>query len=562
MAEMIIPGTYIEVRDEGLISAGRIAAGIVGIVGTAESGPVDEPVTLSSMANAREAFGSPDDYNQPLDNANPLTLVRALDYLYGNGASTVLAVRVAGASKKQATFAVPDASGNTVTILKARTPGTWGNNIRFKTETAKTNAFIERELHENSFTQLDYGGIAERPRNQIRVYRGATKEWKTLNIAYQSGANAVAAKPGEAVIIVSTGALGFAQGEEPQKNQGDKLEASYEVDQSKCVQVSLTYGATGESYTVPDGRWLTKQINRSKQGSKLVEATVNATHGNKLPKSEMEAYCGTGANDSGNNGAEAAQEEYTGGLRVLEDQLVHIVVLAGQDVERRGADLLKHLKATEQTDHERIAVIGANGNQFNDFLKLSQSDGRLIVVAPGLVEKNGTITELPPAYAAAAVAGLISSVPVQTSLTNKPLILPGLQDEFNRGEQEQLIKSNILAIVKKENGRRILKGITTAGEGTPYSSIPTRRIVDKAKYGVRSAANPYLGRLNNSRVRAALKATLDGLLTRMVDQEELTKYELEVSATRPQEIAGEVSVVMTLQPTFSIDFIRVVMNLK
>jgi hypothetical protein len=35
-----------------------------------------------------------------------------------------------------------------------------------------------------------------------------------------------------------------------------------------------------------------------------------------------------------------------------------------------------------------------------------------------------------------------------------------------------------------------------------------------------------------------------------------------VTATRAQEIAGEVSVVMTLQPTFSIEFIRVIMNLS
>jgi hypothetical protein len=42
----------------------------------------------------------------------------------------------------------------------------------------------------------------------------------------------------------------------------------------------------------------------------------------------------------------------------------------------------------------------------------------------------------------------------------------------------------------------------------------------------------------------------------------LTGYTLEVTATRAQEIAGEVSVEMTLRPTFSIDFIRVTMNLK
>ncbi|MFQ5629280.1 MAG: phage tail sheath C-terminal domain-containing protein, partial [bacterium] len=167
----------------------------------------------------------------------------------------------------------------------------------------------------------------------------------------------------------------------------------------------------------------------------------------------------------------------------------------------------------------------------------------------------------PPAYTAAAVAGLISSLAVQTSLTNKTLNVPGLAVDFNRGQQGQLIKRNVLSVITK-NGYRVVKGITTQGEGQPFSAVPTRRIVDYAKYGVRSAANPYIGRLNNSRVRAALKATLDAFLTRMVEDEQLTGYALEVTATRAQEIAGEVSVAMTLQPTFSIEFIRVVMNLQ
>jgi hypothetical protein len=80
-------------------------------------------------------------------------------------------------------------------------------------------------------------------------------------------------------------------------------------------------------------------------------------------------------------------------------------------------------------------------------------------------------------------------------------------------------------------------------------------------YGVRSSCNPYIGKLNNTRVRAAMKATLDGFLTRMVQDEQLVSYALEVSATRPQEIAGEAIVTMTLQPTFSIDYIKVTMYL-
>jgi tail sheath protein len=89
-----------------------------------------------------------------------------------------------------------------------------------------------------------------------------------------------------------------------------------------------------------------------------------------------------------------------------------------------------------------------------------------------------------------------------------------------------------------------------------------RRIVDYAKDGVRRGADPYIGKLNNSRVRAALKATLDGFLSGMVLDEMLQAYKLDVSATRAQEINGICLVTLNLQPTFSIDFVKVIMTLE
>jgi hypothetical protein len=63
-------------------------------------------------------------------------------------------------------------------------------------------------------------------------------------------------------------------------------------------------------------------------------------------------------------------------------------------------------------------------------------------------------------------------------------------------------------------------------------------------------------------VRAALKATLDGFLSQMVLDEMLVSYQLDVTATRAQEIQGIAVVAMTLEPTFSIDYIRVTMTLQ
>jgi hypothetical protein len=548
MAEMIVPGTYIDVRAEGLISAGRIASGIVGVVGTAKSGPIGQPVTLSTFAEARETFGLADDFDLPENGVNPLTLTRALEHIYNNGASTAIAVRVAAATASSATYAIKNGN-DTVVTLSARTPGSWGNDIFVTVSPAEADAEIVNEKYEGTVTSLRRGNIVTGlPTNAIRIRRGTTKQMQTLTVI-TTGGTVGAGK----VRINQNGGLTFASGEEPKAD--DVLYASYSVNKDACVDVNLTDGIVSETYTVPDGNLLALLVNAS---SALVTAQADATNGNKKPDA-VSAYMGTGSNTPGSNGAEADADDYAGGLEMLANQLVNIVVLAGQNATDMGSVLLGHLKTTEGTDHERIGVIGAAGASVADFLGHDMADGRIILVAPGIRYPDGRT--LPSAYTAAAVAGLISSLDVQVSLTNKPLNIPGLALDANRGQQEQLIKKNVLAVVRK-NGYRVLKGITTSGEGTPWSSIPTRRIVDYAKYGVRSAADPYLGRLNNSRVRAAMKATLDAFLTRMVDAEQLTGYELDVSATRAQEIAGEVSVIMTLQPTFSIDYIRVTMNLK
>lgn len=646
MAEMIVPGTYIDVRTEGLISAGRLGTGIVGVVGTAENGPLLEPVTLSGFASAREVFGAADDVVQPEDGANPLTLMRALGYIYANGASTVIAVRVASRAGAKASLTLPRDSGETVVRLSATTLGTWANDMQALVRPATDDCRIQGETLGTDFSRLRYAPVAESPENQIRVLQGVTRVSRILkvvttrivrqesvalisagrfrlasspvihvpavnaiqirdaasgkevrayrdpHILYGAGAPPAAGEirianngeltfeasqqptaaqrvvasyavgrappqAGEVLISVWDGKLTFAAGEEPVAANGDQLTANYLVDRSACVQVKLSCGATVEAYTVPDGMLLAQLVNK---GSRLVTAVADPIHGSKRPKAGVTAFFGTGANTAGSNGADATADDYAAGLGTLSNVLVNIVHLAGQDAARAGDALLAHLAATAETDSERIGVIGAQGTTVADFCAHDLADDRIVLVAPGIQLPNkGPI--LPPAYMAAAVAGLLSASAPQTSLSNKVIRIPGLALSFNRSELEQLIQRNVLAIVAKE-GLRVAKGVTTAGEGTPFSSIPIRRIVDYARYGVRSAANSYLGRLNNVRVRGALKSTLDGFLTRMVEDEMLTAYQLEVIATRAQEIAGEVNVIMTIQPTFSIDFVRVTLVLR
>jgi hypothetical protein len=189
-------------------------------------------------------------------------------------------------------------------------------------------------------------------------------------------------------------------------------------------------------------------------------------------------------------------------------------------------------------------------------------DDRVVLVAPGLRAVDPATDQqiaLPPPYLAAVVAGRLATLAPHVSLTNKTVPIDDLDVNYSSPTLQRLLQAGVL-LVRKKFGFQVVRAITT--ETAAFRQITVRRIVDFAKAGVRSGADPYIGRLNNARVRAALRATLDGFLSQMVLDEMLVGYELEVSATRAQEIRGIAVVTMTLQPTFSIDFIRVTMNLQ
>ncbi|HLP47002.1 MAG TPA: phage tail protein, partial [Candidatus Kapabacteria bacterium] len=92
ITETIVPGTYIEVRAEGLLTVGAISTGNVGVIGTAEKGSCNIEI-LSSFDEGRAKFGNQTPWD-PNNNGSNLTLVRSLKFLFDNGARTVYAQRV------------------------------------------------------------------------------------------------------------------------------------------------------------------------------------------------------------------------------------------------------------------------------------------------------------------------------------------------------------------------------------------------------------------------------------------------------------------------------------
>ena len=559
MTEMILPGVYIEVRPEGLITPGRVTVGNLGVVGTAGKGPVASPTLLSSYAEARQVFGA---YDAWVDgNSAELTLVRALQQAFNHGATRVYAVRVASGTAAKAGFLINSTSGAN-TQLAVKTEGTWGNELKINIWDAEEHAFVEGEEHNGGGAiTLANSAVVKSARNRIRLTTDADGLTRSLKIVYESEADP-APGPGE-VRVMNSGLLEFDAGETPLA--ADLISASYTVNKSSAVKVTLELDGAKEIYTVVSGDDLVSDINDQ---SAWVDAKGD-THVAELPdkSSAVDAFSvfGTGSNTAGNNGESGAN--YQTGLDALLNEDAHIIVAAGQD-DNFGDELDAHCQnaSSDTIRKDRIAVVGSGvGASLDDIRGHTLASDRVIFVGPGIKVTDSGATPpvevtLPGAYGAAAIAGLLASYSPHISLTNKTLRVGGLEHKFTSAQLSQLVQSRVLAFEQRQ-GFRIVKGITTA-TNTAWHQITTRRIVDYAKFGVRSAATSYIGLLNNERVRSAMRSTINSFLTEMVNDEMLISYELEVTATREEERQGIARVTMALRPTFSIDFIKVTMFLE
>ncbi len=560
MAETVLPGVTIEVRAEGLIVPLGITVGNLGVVGTASKGPVNVPTILGSFSEAQEVFG---DYDPWINGtSNELTLVRALEIAFNHGATTAIAVRVAEASKQAAGLVLKSTGGDGVT-LEAKTEGTWGNDIEVAIGTADANAFIEAEDVVGPAFTLANPKVVKSSRNRIRIVPGGGGLEQSLEISYdQPGPG-----PGQ-VNVPTTGANAGKLEFNTAPAAGDKVVASYVVESSAANKVTVRYRNSEEVYTVVSG----KDLENDLKSSALVKGTVVQAHATERLAAPLAFTRLAG----GKNGA-GATANYSEGLEKLSDQDAHIIVAAGQD-ENFGATLKGHceLASSDTFKRDRIAVVGSGSTSpdativLNSLLAHNLNSDRLIFVGPGIKVPDRTVIPtpekpskdvvLPGSYAAAAIAGMLGGSEPHTSPTNKLLSVNGLQARFTLPQLRQLVQARILALEVRE-GFRIVKGITTSTD-TAWHQITTRRIVDFAKAGVRSAANPFIGKLNNERVRGALRTSINSFLSDMVDREMLISYDLDVSATRQQEIRGIVRVTMVLRPTFSIDFIQVTIFLE
>jgi hypothetical protein len=346
-----------------------------------------------------------------------------------------------------------------------------------------------------------------------------------------------------------------------------------QVTKAKATQWQLTLrqGSTRETFTVPTGSTAVTALCAAvtppapKPGGSALVTAVAAT--SPPSSSDLTPVATATALTGGNDFAAVTSTEVETGLAALEGTPVNIVLVPGFVPSDIASVVEGHLDTTLQEGNERIAVLGvtdsgtagAADDALNDARAIAND--RIVLVTPGLTATDaptGTSVTLPPSYLAAVVGGALAAVAPEVSLTNQALNVNGIDVQYARALTEELVLGRLL-VAREKFGFQVVRAITTDTGG--FTEISVRRIVDYAKQGIRSAADAFIGQLNDDRVRAALKSTLDGFLSGMVLSEMLVDYNLDVSATAEQQIAGQVIVTINLLPVFSIDYILVTMNL-
>lgn len=142
MPVRIIPDVYAEVRTGAIATSLPFGLNTLAIVGTAERGTMDTPTLIASKQAMYDAFGEPGDYRTTaVSEGSELTLVRAGALAFDGGAPNVYFVRIGSTNVAAATryITADDGTGSAggyCAALEAISEGSWGNDLKYKVETA------------------------------------------------------------------------------------------------------------------------------------------------------------------------------------------------------------------------------------------------------------------------------------------------------------------------------------------------------------------------------------------------------------------------------------------
>lgn len=183
--------------------------------------------------------------------------------------------------------------------------------------------------------------------------------------------------------------------------------------------------------------------------------------------------------------------------------------------------------------------------------------------------RNRRFVLVSPAGAAGAVTGLVSRLSPEQSPTFKGVPLFGMSPANYTGSQlnKLLGPSHNALVVQQRTGRGVivLRGLDTSGD-----QISVTRVADAAIRETKAISENFIGQLNSSDARAALKGQIVATFTRMERAGQLVPstdgedpaFVVDVYSTQQDFAQGIVRIDIAVRPVRAIDFIYASIRVK
>jgi hypothetical protein len=158
---------------------------------------------------------------------------------------------------------------------------------------------------------------------------------------------------------------------------------------------------------------------------------------------------------------------------------------------------------------------------------------------------------------ATAYGGFITTLPPQSSPTNKRIRTLAPQRRLSPSQANKLAGRRIVPFHQRANGFVVSNAMTGAHNvskfvRSDFVRLTTMRVVDSIVDLVRAVSEKYIGEPNTAAQRNALSNEIDRFLKNMRVVGAINGYSFVISATPEQQVLGEATIDLTVVPPFEI----------
>jgi len=163
---------------------------------------------------------------------------------------------------------------------------------------------------------------------------------------------------------------------------------------------------------------------------------------------------------------------------------------------------------------------------------------------------------------AASYAGMVATLAPSSAPTNKVMRAVRLRKLVKAHHLDALAGKRIISLAAKSKGTVVTDAPTAARPDSDYQRFTTVRIVKAAVDLLRETADPFIGEGGGQANRAALQTAIEDQFNERLLGNALIRYDLHISATAAQFVAGQAYAQLILVPNFELRHLFVNISLS